>query len=208
MALPHSTDVFKYPARYQFGQPGVPMALAQTACVDTCVQMLIEYWKDRSVTLGDIRKASGGPHDGVHGLNIPQTLKALNAYGVRNYKVARGVSPAFVHSKLSNGPAMTVVGYSRYPTYTQGHCGHTNDARIGGRNDCGFGGTHAILLIAHATLPTHTGIYSRDPDHNSGSRPYRPAYDGISADQLSSAMGLITHLGWSSTYLLYSDIKK
>lgn len=208
MALPHSTNVFDYPPRFQFGQPGTSMCLAQTACTDTCVQMLIEYWKDRSVTLANIRVASGGPHDCVHGLNPTQTLQALRAYGIHNYKIGRGVGTSFIRSKLKNGPVLIVVGYDKYPTARAGHCGHSNDADKGGKNDCIFKGAHAVLAIAGASTPGHTGFYMRDPDHNSPSRPYKPAYDQISNKQLDATLKAALSHGWSSTYCLYSDVQK
>src|SRR5215204_3270947 len=88
MALPHSLNPLDYPARYQWNQAGISNCLARTACTDTCVQMVIEYWKEKTYSLAQIRNASGQAVDCVHGLSMTETLRALNWAGVTHYKSA------------------------------------------------------------------------------------------------------------------------
>ncbi len=206
MTLPHSLDPLVYPARFQFGQAGQPWCLQKTACTDTCIQMVIEYYKERTVSLSQIRAASGRPIDCVHGLNAPSALRALSAFGV-SYNAAWNIDANFVLNKLQTGPVIVATKYGLYPNDASGKCGTYNRAQIGGRTDCGFTGAHAVLVLR--TKDALKGlIITRDPDHNSPSRPEQPKFDVIGLAQLDKAMKGVTTLGFSGTVCYYPTKKK
>lgn len=215
MTLPHSLDPLDYPARYQFGQAGAP-CLGKSCCTDACIQMLIEYWMEKTVSLADIRKAAQAKTNfderPCTGINATETINALKAYGITWYQPALGINANFVASKLVNGPVLVAVGYQKYPNHVNKRCGPYNLAESGGRTDCTFRGAHAVLAIKPMThTDVHTGldIIVRDPDHNSPARPEKPKWDRFKLSQFQSAMtALVTDTPWTTTYCLYPTKKK
>lgn len=220
MALAHTLDPFDYPARYQFnntvgGGKGANY-LGSTACTDTCVQMIIEYYKEKSVSLEDIRKASGGPNDGVHGLIPSQQLRALAHYGITNYKYAVGINYQFVMDHaVKTGPVIVYVGYGAYPIAAHNKCSQGFVATVGGKTDCIFTGAHATLAIGIKRIFGKDGkvlrydAAIRDPDHNSDSRPEKPPYDQFPQPSLGNAMKhLVSDTVWTHTACLYPVSKK
>lgn len=210
MTLPHSLNILDYPARYQFNQPGVPLALARTACSDTCVQMIIEYYKERTVPLTDIRKASGIGIDGVHGLTIAGAIRALRTYGV-SYSWATGVNAEAVDAKSKLGPVIIGVGYRLYPKWWEGT--GTPKAERGGKVDYGFNGAHAVLFIKRwnhykldakgqqTTTVLHQDWVLRDPDHYGTALPN---LDRFNLPMLDPALkALVSDTPWDTTFCIY-----
>lgn len=211
-----STNILDYAPRFQFGQPGVPWALQKTACTDTCIQMVIAYYKDRVPTLNEVRKDSGKqPQYGDgKGLTVTQTLKALSVNGVTHYKWTLGYDKAFMLGRLKLGPVIVSVNYKYYPSW-EGRCSTTNKAQIAGKTDCGFGGAHAVLVIK--AIPVYSGgklirydYLVRDPDHNSPSRKEKPKYDRITEAQLKRAMENVKYYPvWEKPSVVYpTQIKR
>lgn len=208
-----SLDILKYPARFQFGQAGVPFSLAKVACTDTCVQMVINYYKDKLVSLNEVRKDSGKPPYGT-GLTVSAALQALSRNGVTHYKWTLGYSRAFMKSKLALGPVIVSVNYRYYPSWPGSRCGG-NDAREGGKTDCNFTGAHAVLVIKMLPVYHSNGTFARydflvrDPDHNSAGRPEKPRYDRITEAQLKTAMENVKYYpGWEKPSVMYPTRKK
>jgi len=208
-----SLDILDYEPKFQFGQPGVPWALQKVACTDTCVQMVIRYYKDRTISLNEIRRDSGQVPYGT-GLTVTQALRALSLNGVSNYRWITGYNRAFMVARLKLGPIIVATNYRYYPAW-KGHCSSTiSKAAVGGKTDCTFTGAHAVLVIKAMPVYGSSGITGyeylvRDPDHDSPSRPERPRYDRISEAQLKKAMDYITYLpGWDKSTVLYPISKK
>lgn len=208
----------EYPARYQF-QAGAPCRGSST-CTDTCIQMIVEFYKDKTYSLSYIRKvAQAKTHfneNACTGLNYVEVLNGLRALGVTHYKVGWNVNSEFVYKKLSVGPVIVGVYYGSYPKNISKRCGKLNLAEISGKTDCGFRDAHAVLAIGkrlhkspNGKITLHRDIYTRDPDHHSGSRPEAPKYDRIRINQLERAMhDLPTHTAFGRTYCIYPTMRK
>lgn len=213
MTLPHSTDIFKYPARFQFGESTAPCG-GSSCCTDTCIKMIVEYYKEQTHPLAEIRKraqAKTNFNEGpCTGLNHVEVLNALSYYGLSHYTVSFGADAQKVFDKVKIGPVIVGVHYGSYPEW-EGKCGAGPEAEIGGKTDCSFTGAHAVLAIGgrfHVGRG-HRDIYVRDPDHNSPSRPEKPAYDRIRKHQLNVAMqNLPKYTKFSDTYIIYPTKRK
>lgn len=214
MTLPHSKDIFKYPARYQFGQIDAPCAGA-SCCTDTCIQMIIEYYKEKHYTLGAIRRYAqrdtSFDERACTGLNHVEVINALENLGVNHYRVGFGVDSMDVWRKVEIGPVIVGVHYGTYPDQ-KGKC-TSNNAEIAGKTDCPFRGAHAVLAIGkrvhEAPKDWHRDFYIRDPDHNSSSRPEKPDFDRIRRQQLEKAMrNLVPYTPFRQTYMVYPTKRK
>jgi hypothetical protein len=175
--------------------------------------MMIEYWKERTVSLGTIRNISRNPSD-CQGNNPTEIKRVIDYFGLP-YTYVTGIDAAYIRKKLTNGykPILVGVGYRAYPN-KDNRCGPIS-AEIGGRNDCGFRGAHAVLACeerAHRGAKgkfLHHDIYMRDPDHGSPSRPARPNYDRIKRVQLQNTMrALVTDTSWNNTFAFVPTKKK
>lgn len=214
MALPHSTNIFKYPARFQFGQSGAPCG-GSSCCTDTCIQMIVDFYKEKHYSLAEIRRAAqrntSFNESPCTGINHIEALNGLKNLGVGHYKVGFGADAGDVWRYLSTGPVLVGVWYGSYPN-EHGRCGNPK-AEIEGRTDCNFRGSHAVLAIEkrYHTVNgrTHRDIFVRDPDHNSPARPEKPDFDRITAAQLNIAMkNLPRYTRFSNTYIIYPTRKK
>jgi hypothetical protein len=172
--------------------------------------MIIEYWLEQPVTLMAIRKASGET-DMCDGLSPTEAKRALNYFGITWYQWFSGASGLTVLSKLQAGytPILVPTHYGSYPNSTSGKCGNSNKAEYSGRTDCSFRGAHAVLAEKAVAHTNHYDIITRDPDHNSVSRPEKPLYDRITTSQLDRAMkNIVPYTNWSTTGILYPTRKK
>lgn len=219
MALPHSKNIYSYPARFQFGQSGAPCN-GSSCCTDTVIQMIVEYYKDRTYSLAYIRKVAQAKTSynerPCTGINHIEVLNALQALGVTHYKVAFGISHLFVAQKVVTGPVLVGVHYGTYPTKAR-KCHHSGirNAEVSGKTDCGFNGAHAVLAIGKRVHKDsrgnalHTDMYVRDPDHHTASRPEKPVYDRFRLSDLSITMkNLPRYTAFSKTYAIYPTRKK
>jgi hypothetical protein len=208
-------DIMRYSARYQWRQGG-PCG-GSSCCTDTVLQMIIAYYKDRVISLSEIRWAAqrltNYNEAPCTGISPQESINALRHYGIYHYRIGSGVTAHFVKDKILTGPVLVGVHYGSYPKNRNGRCGYTNRAELSGKTDCGFNGAHAVLAIKrqwHAVgSGGHTDILTRDPDHYSYSRPERPNYDRMSIGQLGLAMkNLPRYTRWANTYALYPTAKK
>lgn len=212
MALPHSLAPLDYPARFQWNQPGISRCLAQTACTDTCIQMIIEYYLEKTYTLSQIRAASGKGIDCKHGLTMNEALIALKHFGVTHYKSTVGVDASFILQKAYIGPVLFGVGYNEFPAKKGVDCDQTNLAQLGGKIDCSFQGPHAELALGNVAVKDNKGnvirydAILRDPDHWEA---LPPKYDRITGAQLTKTINAIKgNEGWTNTFCLYPTKKK
>jgi hypothetical protein len=206
--LPHSKKPLEYPPMFQFGQPGVSYKLGKTACTDTCIQMIIQFFKDRTITLNRIREVSGSGIDGVHGLTVSETLKVLNYYGVF-YRYQPNITATQALQKAYLGPVIVGIAYRTYPVKKGGGCLQKNLAKVGGKTDCYFKGAHAILVVGNKAVKNSAGkvvsydAFTRDPDHHTGTT------DRITGRQLTETIkSLVGTDRWQNTFMLYPTRKK
>jgi len=216
LALPHSLNILDYPARFQFGQVGAP-CVGKSCCTDTCMQMIVEYYKEKTYTLASIRRLAEAKtnfnEDPCTGLNYIEALNALSALGLSHYKVAFGINAGFVANKTLIGPVLVGVHYGSYPNSVGGRCGTINKAEISGKTDCPFKGAHAILAIKRlehvVNGVTHIDVLTRDPDHSSPARPEKPRFDKIKLAQLNLAIQNLPKLtAFTQTFCIYPTTKK
>jgi hypothetical protein len=215
MALPHSTRALDYPARFQF-QSGAPCN-GGSCCTDAAIQMIVEYYKERTYSLSYIRSRAQAhtnfDESPCSGINRIEVIYALEDLGVNHYEYAFGVGANFVKDKTAIGPVLVGVWYGSYPNLAGS--GRSNQAEHGGRNDWSFTGTHAVLAV-HAQPHKsstgkflHTDIVTRDPDHGSSRRPLKPKFDRFSLTKLHNAMyALPKYSTFTSTYVLYPTRRK
>lgn len=174
--------------------------------------MIIEYWKEKTYSLLQIRNASGKGIDGVHGLTIDEALRALNHFGVYNYRKAAGINATFVLQKAYNGPVLFGVGYNEYPAKRGVWCDQDNKAIVGGKIDCNFKGPHAELALGNIPVKDGTGkivrydAILRDPDHWEVAAP---KYERITGSQMTRTMkAIIGNEHWTNTFAIYPITKK
>lgn len=217
MTLPHSKNPLDYPARFQW-QSGAPCN-GSSCCTDTTIQMIVEFYKEKTYSLSYIRKVAQAKTNfderPCTGINYVEVLNALRALGVTHYRKASGINASFVLQKLAVGPVLVGVHYGSYPKHTGGRCGSTNKAEVGGRTDCPFRGAHAVLAVGRRQHLSstgkllHTDVFVRDPDHHSAARPEAPKYDRITGPQLNKAMlALAPNTPFASSYCIYPTVKK
>lgn len=212
MTLPHSLDILDYPARFQFGQPNAPCG-GRSCCTDTDVQMIGEYYKEKTYSLAKIRQlAQAKTHYNENpctGINAYETLNALSAMGITWYRGATNINASFVATKLEVGPVLVGVAGESYPNDLHGHCGSTNKAAHGGRTQCSFRGPHAILVVGKQKENGVWYFITRDSNHNSPSRPEEPKFDKITLAQLNKAISdLPKKTAFNTTFCLYSIKRK
>lgn len=208
LTLPHSLNPLDYPARSQW--QGNNDCLSQTACTDCAIQMIIEYWLEKTISLADIRRAAGGRNDCVHGLTIAESLQALRYYGITWYAYAMDQPTNFIMRKTLNGPVLTGVAYGWYPN-KKGSCDSRITAENGGRTDCGFIGPHAILTLKYQRHINskgtflHWDVITRDPDHQT----INSNFDRMTLSQFGLAYQRLDGIrGWTHTFCLYPAKKK
>lgn len=211
----HSLKSLDYPARFQFGQAAP--CRGTTSCTDTCMQMLGEYWKEKTYSLNEVRKlAQAKTHfdeNPCTGINMVEALNGLAAMGI-NYRGATNITASYVATKVALGPVIVGVSGASYPADAQNHCGKINKAEHGGRTQCSFKGAHAILVIGFQKhikngKTIHWDFIARDPNHNSSGRPEKPTFDRITLAQMSKAINdLPKHSAFNTTFCLYPTKRK
>lgn len=217
MTLPHSKDILDYPARFQW-QSGAPCG-GSSCCTDTVIQMIVEYYKEKTYSLAYIRKVAQAKtsfnESPCTGINYIEVLNALEALGITHYKVGWNVNAKDIINKVAIGPTLVGVYYGNYPKNRSGRCGTTNKAEHGGKTDCPFRGAHAVLALKRVNHLTTSGKYAhtdmlvRDPNHNSASRPEKPMYDRITLSQLDKSMkALVPYTPFKNTYCIYPTKRK
>jgi hypothetical protein len=191
---------------YQFGQANQELVMSggkSVGCGDTSVQLAVRIIKDKKVSLNRVRRASGAIHYTGYSSNS-QLLKAFRAFGIE-YRDALNLTPAMVKTCASKyGPVLMLYTYGWHPEW-QGytHGGRTADGEPNGysrplgksgRNDMFFGTPVTGVTGKNgghwATVCTiwRDDFIVRDSNHNSPARPERPAWDKLTAAQMSKML--------------------
>jgi hypothetical protein len=201
--------------RYQFGQPPATCTLVgQSGCTDTCIQLVVLMAKGKSVSLNDVRRRSGAPADTP--MNTAEATRALHSYGLPYEVMWNAKASTVVKIAQTKGPVIIAEKYWAHPQwmgYT--YMGRTlrgkalNDSgrlvtvglshplRRSGLTQWNYRDGHAVLLATDMYKDgAHWGIV-RDSNHNSPSRPERPAYDMVTMAQLNRMLG-----SWYGTSLV------
>lgn len=212
MTLAHSLDPLQYPARFQFGQSGAPCGGA-SCCTDTCIQMLGEYWKEKTYSLAKIRELAQSKtnfnESPCTGINAIEALNGLSLIGIKWYLGATNIDASFVATKITLGPVLVGVAGQSYPVDLHGHCGSINKAQHGGKTQCDFVGPHAILVLRKYKEDGVWKFITRDPNHHSASRPEQPKFDKITLAQLTKSIrDLPIKTAFNTTFCLYPTHKK
>ena len=132
-------------------------------------------------------------------MNTTEALRALHSYGLP-YEISNSLTAAGVlRVARTKGPVIVCEMYWSHPQWAgYTYMGRTlhgvaNGVRVGfamptkhaGLTQWTFTDGHAILAAADDwSEGTHLGVI-RDPNHNSPSRPERPAYDLVTLPQLN-----------------------
>jgi hypothetical protein len=191
--------------RFQFGQPPATTTLTlggKSACVDTCIQLIVWMADSKVISQNMVRRASGAPVG--EPTQVEQALRALHHFGMP-YEYRVGLTAGQVLDIARNrGPVIICHRYWSYPQwrgYT--YAGKTLDGHA--RNDYGktvrvglsrpiarsgltqwtFRDGHAALVSADGYRRGKRVAIVRDPNHNSAARPERPAFDILAMSQLN-----------------------
>jgi hypothetical protein len=205
--------------RYQFGQPPHTCSLVRrSGCSDTSIQMIVLMAKGKSVSLNDVRRRSGAPASAP--MTVAQALRALRSYGLRYtarsdlgalgvMRVARLKGPVIVCERYWAHPQWigseyarkTLSGFSRNDNGSLIRVGAARPLRHAGLTQWTFRGGHAVLVATDDWIGKEHVAIVRDPNHNSPSRPERPAYDIVSVGQLNRMLG-----SWGNGRLVLAPI--
>lgn len=196
---------------YQFGQRPSSCNLAtrsipgDVACADTSVQTVARILKGKYYSINHIRRLS---KESYHvPMSVGHAVYALNQMGLdyemRNDLTARELMVI----ARRRGPVLIAEDYWAHPQwkgYYYGGKKQTGIARnlsgrnvyVGfsdpeghsGNNQWTFRLGHMVVLATSAIIDGKNVGYVRDPNHNSPTRPQRPAWDRISGRQLGRMM--------------------
>lgn len=191
-------------------QLGLPPGNGSASCTDCCIALIIRHEKGKTVTANQVRHASGHVGGDYTGLTPREALTALAAFGVTGFSYISNVSASDVLVATDRSLVLAGVGYWAYPSQAQ--------AEVGGKNDFGFGGPHAIIVAGRrywATKPagwasgTFTAgwrFWGRDPDHRQG---WGAKYDRARTSWLVRAMGALVGMGtppWPCTFMIAKGV--
>jgi hypothetical protein len=208
-------SILGYPPRFQWRQYNAPCR-GSSCCTDTCIQMIVNWYKDKVYSLSYIRQMAqrytNYNEGSCTGINHIEVMNALKAFGIYHYRTGFGADAGVVWDKVPIGPVIVGVHYGSYPSWYT-HTSRPNRAHYGGRTDYGFRGAHAVLAVGRRKhtvgVKDHRDIFVRDPDHYSYARPERPKYDIITNVQLNRAMkNLVPYTPFTNTYIIYPTQKK
>jgi hypothetical protein len=186
---------------YQFGQPD-SWKVSDSACSDTSIQHVVKLTKDLNVSLNAVRDRSGAPNSTP--MNSDEALRALRSYGLPYVRVNDLRAAELMRVARARGPVILCVAYWAYPqwlgyTYAGRTLWGTSTSPSGRRVNVGVsipkrhsGLTQWTFRLGHAVVlgtdthqsGKHLGVI-RDHNHNSASRPERPAYDLLTAQQIN-----------------------
>ena len=201
----HVLKILNRRNRYQFGQPSRGTRLVDggaVACSDTCVQLIVLMAKGKKVSLDNVRRRSGARAG--FPTTPEQVVRALRSYGLP-YEIRRNMRASDVRRMTrQRGPVIIGEKYWAHPQWEGYHyMGRTlnglarNDAhrtvrvnfarphRKSGLTQWTFRGGHAVLAATDVMVAGQWLPAVRDSNHNSWTRPERPAYDAVSMFQLN-----------------------
>jgi hypothetical protein len=191
--------------RYQFGQPDSGL-VSSSGCTDTCIQLIVWMALGKRVSLNLVRRRSGAPAQ--QPMEIHEALRALRSFGLPYIAIDDFSSASLVGIARARGPVILCEKYWSHPQW-QGYrylgkrldgttrtgqgrkvtVGFSRPFKRSGLSQWNFRDGHAVLLGTDdyrdvgRPKPQHFAVV-RDPNHNSASRPERPAYDLVTLTQL------------------------
>ena len=189
--------------RYQFGQPKSDrVADGAVACTDTSIQHVVKLARDLNVSLNRVRDVSGAPNDTP--MDVDEALRALRFYGLP-YEIRRGIhasevcriarqrGPVLIAYRYWSGPqwkgytylGQTLKGWAKNDVGKRVYVGFARPLSRAGLTQTTFRDGHSAYIATDMWIEgTHYAVM-RDHNHNSASRPERPAYDLITMPQLN-----------------------
>jgi hypothetical protein len=187
--------------RYQFGQPNAGF-VGNSGCTDTSIQHVVWYAKDKMVSLNNVRQRSGAPHGTP--MSVNEAIRALKSYGLP-YEVRTGLLAGdLVKIAKQRGPVLIAemywahpqwLGYSYMGRKLNGWTTNSTGRRVkvgtslpkrrSGLTQWTFRSGHSVLLATDMWEDGRHYAIIRDHNHNSPSRPERPAYDQVTMYQLN-----------------------
>jgi hypothetical protein len=199
----HVLKVLRRRNRYQFGQPiHTSNLVTNSGCTDTCIQLIVLMAKGKRVSLNNVRQRSGARPNSA--MTIEQALRALHSYGLpyelrRNVKavdvrrITRQRGPVIIaekywaHPQWQNYPYMgrRLNGLARNNANRTVRVNFARPLKRSGLTQWTFRDGHAVLAATDIQMAGLWLPVIRDPNHNSWSRPERPAYDVVTMFQLN-----------------------
>lgn len=197
---------------YQFGQPAATCSMVtnnipgDVGCADTSIQMVAricggKWHQGIWYSLNYIRRKSGA--GGGRPLPVGNALKALRALGL-DYEIRTDLTAKELMVIARNkGPVLIAEDYWAHPQWkdyvylgrkmtgkarnSRGRTvtvGFSRPLEKSGSNQWSFRLGHMVLLATSDFRDGKNVGFVRDPNHNSASRPQRPAWDMINSKQL------------------------
>lgn len=175
------------------------------ACADTSIQMVVRIIQGKYLSLNYIRRASGNAHRVPMSVtNAAYCLRRLGLdYELRTNITAREV----MQIAREKGPVLIAEDYWAHPQWKDYvYAGHKMDGKArtasgrsvyvgfsrplerSGSNQWTFKLGHMVLVATSQRKDGKNVAYVRDPNHNSASRPQRPAWDEVNTRQLARMM--------------------
>lgn len=201
----HVLKILNRRNRYQFGQPSDQTTLVgggAVACCDTSIQLIVLMAKGKRVSLNNVRRRSGAragfpmtPEQAVRALasfGLPYEIRRnLKASDVRRYTRQRG--PVIIAERYWAHPqwdgytymGKTLKGLARNDANRTIRVNFARPKRKSGLTQWTFRGGHAVLAATDVQMAGQWLPAIRDSNHNSWTRPERPAYDAVTMFQLN-----------------------
>jgi len=190
------------PGYQQFGQSNDGAVFdGRTACTHVVWQTIARIVTGKHYTLDQINTYAGMPYQAKASNGLPRGMRpnevaTLIARLRLPYKIVYDQSWTYLRGKAKLGPVMYAMRYGNAPEWKgetyNGVRASAPFAIKGGKTQLtGFeDGPHAVLLAAcrKATIDGKASnvAYRKEPNHGSGSRPEKPAYDIITTAQASA----------------------
>jgi hypothetical protein len=191
--------------RYQFGQPSNTTRLVSggaVACCDTSIQLIVLMALGKRVSLDNVRRRSGARAGAP--MSPDQAVRALRSFGL-SYEIRRNVLASDVRRLTrQRGPVIMAEMYWSHPQWQDysymgkrltglARNAFNRSIRVGfarvlkraGLTQWTFRGGHAVLVATDVRLSGQWLHAVRDSNHNSWTRPERPAFDAVTTYQLN-----------------------
>jgi hypothetical protein len=163
--MARSTHILQRPAQFQWDADSAPCK--STNCNATCVAMIAGFYKDTHIGPQLARRRMQRGSNVCGGTSNYEAVRGLGTFGVPattgllTMKQVKGKVEARI-------PVILSVNYGKIPNIRAY------------QTDYNFNGMHAVLAVDAGTAKDHRGrlvpgIWVRDPDHASRSRPERPS---------------------------------
>jgi hypothetical protein len=188
--------------------------------------MIVMLVKELNVSLNEVRRRSGAP--ALQPLNSDEALRALHSFGLPYERQNDLRAMELLNIAQNRGPVIVCELYWAHPQWkgyqyagrelhgtainSRGRrvkVGFADPEKRAGLTQWTFRDGHAVLLGAEMRKDRRRYGIIRDPNHNSPSRPERPAYDLISIPQLNRMVdSFATKYGYRVALVPTRDIRR